>query len=184
VSTAAPGCAGFDEDLSALLDGELTPQREQEVRAHLAACPGCSQRLETLRRVDAALRGLPLRPPAAALAERLRERLVAERAPAARTSRRAPGRRHRWFALPAAAAAAAVALAAVLLLPRWLGPGESQIQVAEEPPESLEGVSDEEIELALALEALGDIETVADWDLIQQLDVLERLEMLDARERG
>ena len=41
------------EELSALLDGELDPQREREVRAQLATDPALSRELESLRRLDA-----------------------------------------------------------------------------------------------------------------------------------
>ncbi len=41
------------EELSALLDGELDPQRECEVRAQLATDAALSDELESLRRLDA-----------------------------------------------------------------------------------------------------------------------------------
>jgi hypothetical protein len=53
-------CAAWDEDLSALLDGELAPEREAEVRAHVEGCAGCSARLGALGRVDALLAAAPL----------------------------------------------------------------------------------------------------------------------------
>ncbi|MFP2908626.1 anti-sigma factor family protein, partial [Pyxidicoccus sp. 3LFB2] len=32
---------GFEEDLTAYVDGELPPARRVEVEAHLGACAGC-----------------------------------------------------------------------------------------------------------------------------------------------
>lgn len=34
-------CSGAMERLFELLDGELTPEREQKVRSHITGCPGC-----------------------------------------------------------------------------------------------------------------------------------------------
>jgi len=53
-----------DEDLSALLDGELDPPGESQVRAHLAGCSACREELERLERARDALRLLaPVDPP-------------------------------------------------------------------------------------------------------------------------
>jgi anti-sigma factor RsiW len=72
-------CRAFEEDLSALLDGELEAAREAEVRAHAAGCTRCAERLARLTRVDEALRSLPEAETPADLAERLRVRLDEER---------------------------------------------------------------------------------------------------------
>jgi anti-sigma factor RsiW len=119
------GCLGFDEDLSALQDGELAAARRAEVEAHVAGCARCEARLVVLRGVDRALAALPARGIPADLEARLAARLAraapidaaaagrasaAPRAPAARPAHaRAPLRARRlapWLALPAAAAAA------------------------------------------------------------------------------
>lgn len=34
-------CRGVMARLFELLDGELTPERERQVRAHITSCPGC-----------------------------------------------------------------------------------------------------------------------------------------------
>ncbi len=39
--TAAVDCRGAMEKLFELLDGELTPERERQVRSHITSCPGC-----------------------------------------------------------------------------------------------------------------------------------------------
>jgi anti-sigma factor RsiW len=48
----------------------------------------------------------------------------------------------------------------------------------------LEGSSEEEIELALGLQQLADVEAADDLELIEALDLLERLDALDARGQG
>lgn len=44
--------------LSAFADGELAAADEHEVRAHVAACPRCAARLETVRALRAAVRSV------------------------------------------------------------------------------------------------------------------------------
>lgn len=44
-------CVEWDEDLSALLDGELAPPRADDVRAHVETCERCARRLEALAHV-------------------------------------------------------------------------------------------------------------------------------------
>ena len=198
-----PGpCSAFDEDLSALLDGELAPAREAELRAHVASCPRCTQHLARLARADEALRALPAAEVPADLATRLRARIEEEggRSSAARgaaPSRRATPRRRRWIPLAAGALAAAAALALYLLVAR---PRVEETQVAEreepaperevatreiplQPPaqevapgpelEAIQAASDEELAVAL------DLDTLADLDVIERLDVLEQLAALD-----
>jgi len=48
-----------DEDLAGLLDGTLDPERAAELRERLRHDPGLAERLEALRRIDAALRSIP-----------------------------------------------------------------------------------------------------------------------------
>lgn len=54
-----------DEELSALLDGELTEQAAAEVNAHVVACSDCSAELAAVRLARASVRSLPaVEPPA------------------------------------------------------------------------------------------------------------------------
>jgi hypothetical protein len=151
--TDSATCRAFEEDLSALLDGELEPAREAEVRAHTAGCARCAERLARLARVDEALRSLPDTETPSDLAERLRVRLDEERrrssasaedrgrslprgrssdegrrrsldARQAPPSHRPPPRRRRWIPLAATALAAAAALALYLVFGRPRPAGE------------------------------------------------------------
>jgi hypothetical protein len=160
--THTPECQAFEADLSALIDGELVPEREARVRAHLTGCAACSGRLEALRRVDLALADLPQPAVSPRLAQQLSNRLReleeaagagAQRAQArrarseaepseagarkARERRRAPARiARRWLsaraAIASAAAAAALALWFSLRGAEEPGPGA---QVARAPAE-------------------------------------------------
>ncbi len=50
-------CERFEEQLSALLDGELSAEEEAEARAHLAECPQCAAMYEAFAAVGTALDG-------------------------------------------------------------------------------------------------------------------------------
>jgi anti-sigma factor RsiW len=86
--------------LSALLDGELPPDDEQAVRAHLASCPTCEAELEEVRSARSWVQALPAVDPPFGLIERL-----------------SATRRRRWWAAASLAAAAAVSVAFVGALP-------------------------------------------------------------------
>jgi len=90
------------EEVSALLDGELAPECEAEVRAHLGTCPECARLKRVLRESDQALRAR-----GALVPESLRARL---------RSAAAPPRAARWGRLSRAAAVLLVAGAAA-----WVG---------------------------------------------------------------
>lgn len=94
-----------DETLSVHLDGELDPARSRAVGEHLAACPGCSARCETLAAASAVLRAAAVAPPSELDARRLLDRAL-ERG-------RSP--RYRTWGARALAAPAIPALAAVVL---------------------------------------------------------------------
>lgn len=111
------GCQGFEADLSALLDGELAPERAAELRAHIGACPGCSVRLAELARVDTALSAAALPAVPASLRSRLKARLAsASRVDTTvRRTRRVDAPRRAWRGRAAGALAAAAAGVALYL---------------------------------------------------------------------
>jgi anti-sigma factor RsiW len=117
-------CAPFEEDLSALLDGQLEAQRANDVRTHVASCTDCTRRADALRGVDVALRSIAATPVSAAQAARLRPILAAER-----PAHRAPSRRRRWIT-PAALVATAAAAAAVVLVMRPVAPVAPEFEIA------------------------------------------------------
>jgi len=187
-------CVGWDEDLSALIDGELEPARRAAVEAHAASCARCTAQLEALRAVDARLAGIPLpevegrlspprisgEPPAAASVEgpspvrSTRGEALRPRTAPPRSERR----RAAWKtgAPVRIATAAGIVLALFWLLqpgrPNTPPPGGDPSPIAE-APETLDAATDEELALAM------DLETVEDFEVIANLELLERLVALE-----
>lgn len=57
-------CPQWEEQLSALRDGDLSPEERRLVESHLELCPGCRQGLEELEALCGSLRDLgPVKPP-------------------------------------------------------------------------------------------------------------------------
>jgi negative regulator of sigma E activity len=133
-----------DGELSALLDGALSPREEAALREEIARSPQLAARFEQLAQVDAALRALPSRPVPSDLRARLQAKLDAEahavsaRAPrsAARAAAPArPSRRRAWMAgFGAAAAAATAALVVVVSEPATDGRPSEAVDLALNPP--------------------------------------------------
>ncbi len=159
MSETTAACLAIEADLSALIDAELAPQREAELRAHLETCDRCARRLEELCNVDLVLASLPAPEVASDLRARLagsiaeHERRAALSAPApplvpaAVSARRegqprqaAPPRTRRWPGRRFAALAA-VAAAALLALFATLRSGEAPVpdapQMARPAPQVL-----------------------------------------------
>ena len=199
-------CRAFEEDLSALLDGELEPARETEVRAHAAGCARCAERLARLARVDEALRSLPDAETPADLAERLRVRLDEERrrssasaedrgrssdegrgrsldARQAPPSQRPQPRRRRWLPFAATALAAALALYLVFGRPRPAGEEPTLAERERTAPEiARREVPPEPPEELVSGPELEAIQSASDEDLALAL-ALDTLADLDVIER-
>ncbi len=63
-------CQNIEANLSALIDGELTGERQAEVIDHVDHCPDCTRRIGELQRLASGVGGLPkLAPPAQFLAD-------------------------------------------------------------------------------------------------------------------
>jgi anti-sigma factor RsiW len=110
-------CEPYVVDLSALIDGELQPSRAAEVREHLSACEGCSQRFAVLRGVDRVLAATPMPEVPAGLRARLQERIESspEREEVIHERRAAPRVRGR-FIRPAIGVAVALAASTLVYL--------------------------------------------------------------------
>ncbi|MBK8915626.1 MAG: zf-HC2 domain-containing protein [Phycisphaerales bacterium] len=124
-------CSGFEADLSAWLDGELPPQREAELRAHLDDCHACRALAEDLRRTSRMLADLPV----AAAPPGLLERVLRE-AGSAQPPRSHPAiRRTLWLrVLQVSASAAALLITAVAARTFWLQPVNAPITAPASPP--------------------------------------------------
>ena len=185
MSWAPPSCRAFEEDLSALLDAELSPRRAAEVRAHVASCDHCGSRFAALERVDARLAEVSLPAIPDRLTEMLRARVAADGdvAPAESPTRRAPPRRRRWRRAALAAAVAAAAIALYLVVgdaPSPAGPGAPESRIARAgdattatAPDLLDEASDEELALALEIDTVEDLDVIANLELLEALLSLE-----------
>ena len=112
----------LDEQLSALIDGELDAEQERQLRARIAAEPQLAERLARLEGVDVALRALPGATLPSGLEQSLRDRIDSADSASAQV-RVLPLRDRRLWA--GAGLAAAAALAVYLVLPGSVSmPGE------------------------------------------------------------
>lgn len=139
-------CEFCRERLTDFIEGELPPDVEDQVRAHLAECEECARELSQLRAVVSAIHALPEVAPPAELRQRLR------RIPT--TAAREPERRPAWRRVRYVVASVAAAAAALLLI--WAGTtvfqGDGTIgdfgprareTMAEEPPPPAGEVAEE-----------------------------------------
>jgi hypothetical protein len=126
VESVPETCLPYDEDLSALLDGELPAERAASLRAHSATCPRCAAELDALRLANERLRAalhapVPEEDLRIARAEtRLRARLAQEAPVGGRPAREREAqpprrRRTRWIVSVGLGLAAAAALGLGLL---------------------------------------------------------------------
>lgn len=183
-------CMAYDEDLSALVDEELSAEREAELREHVAGCERCAHRLEAFCDVDLALASVPAPEVPGDLRARLAARVAADQAPArpavrARSAPPAPRRRATGGRVAALLAVAAALVLAVWFAVRGDAPVQPALPVAQTPPGP-------ELELAeVGLPELGDLaeadvailvelEDLEDLDVIANLDLLERFLALEA----
>lgn len=98
-------CTQIQEELVALIQGELDGAQTADVQAHVGACPACREALEDLRSALEASRVIPPIEPSAQFRERLQARLAMARkagGASVRMSRPRESWRFRYFALAAA----------------------------------------------------------------------------------
>ena len=176
----------FDEELSALHDGEADSQQRAALEARALAEPDVAARLAVFAQLDDALRSLPEREAPADLGLRLSARLEGEASAGpptrSRAAQDAPVRTRRvWLAGAGLAAAAALVLYWSVSAPaardgesarsNWVAQEESRPEAASP---TLRGVSEEEVGIALHYDTLANLE------VIEQLEMLELLAALDA----
>lgn len=148
----------FSEELTAYIDGELSPERAREVEAALAKDPALRVLEQRLRRSIGAVEALPA--PALAPSPALRRAVLA--------AIDQPRWWQRWFTLPRllpVGLALALSLAAVVV---WPGAGLEEGAPADE----------EKLLLAQNLEVVEDLDLV-DLDSAEDLDVVASLHELE-----
>lgn len=127
-------CTDKEPMLHALLDGELDAANASALETHLAACPACAQRLETLKALHERLADLPPTPAPQALKGRIEAMIGRESRTATRPQARArPGLLAGWLAAGAMTAVAA----SLVITPIAAGPSLPQ-QLAEAHVRSLQ----------------------------------------------
>lgn len=128
-------CPDKEPMLHALLDGELDAANASALETHLAACPACAQRLETLKALHARLADLPPTPAPDALKPRIEAMIGREAKTAARPHPRTarPGLLAGWLAAGAMTAVAA----SLVVAPIAAGPSLPQ-QLADAHVRSLQ----------------------------------------------
>jgi len=160
----------FEQDLSMLLDGELDASRERDVRNHLEACAHCRRQLAAFEAVDQTLHGTALPPVPPGLRTRIehaieRESVLAPNDPrdaaAADTPQRTRSGRA-WGSVFWRAGAPLLALAASLAI----------YLAFHQPSIDLDGVSEEEIAVALELDKIRDLDVIANLELAERLAAL------------
>jgi anti-sigma factor RsiW len=126
-------CPDKEPMLHALLDGELDAANASALETHLAACPACAQRLETLKALHERLAELPPTSAPEALKSRIEAMIGREAKAAPRPAPRPvrPGPLAGWLAAGAAVAASLV------ILPMASGPSLTQ-ELAEDHIRSLQ----------------------------------------------
>ncbi len=145
-------CDEISELLPAYQDGELAPERQENVERHLAQCPTCRQVLKELKLVESALDELPgLKPSESFTDEVLKKTSVLKK-------RRMFLAERAWACAAAAVVAIAVGLWVVVI-----APGEPSKRFVELP--NLDLLEDEEYL------GLGELETEISGDL--ELEVLD-----------
>jgi anti-sigma factor RsiW len=158
------GC-GFEEELTAYVDGELRPPRAEEVRGHLPSCASCRATEALLRRTVERLAALP--EPAFAPTPRLRRELLARLdEPQGRWAAWMKALRRPAVLLPSFGLAAALALVVVAVTRGAEAPDSSQLELASN------------LEVARNLDVLEDLD-VLDVDNPDDFDVVANLKELE-----
>ena len=182
----------LDLELSQLIDGELSPEREAELRERLRGDEQLRERFAELEAVDRSLQGLEAPELPSDLRARLQQRIDDD---ASEPSATATSFSFRSGARIAAALAAAV-VAAWLLFPAERFP-TTPLDVAEVEAQDIQEVdpaqqtvveeaSDSELEIAFELETLQDLELIHELELLEALLAMEdeESEARQQEERG
>lgn len=98
-------CQDIQPELSAYVDGELTPPQRAEIETHVASCPRCQRDLAELKALAAGMTALPKLQPAPRFLAEVRRKIAQGREPAESIPWRDHLFRPFWLKVPLEAAA-------------------------------------------------------------------------------
>lgn len=145
----------FEQDLVAMLDGEIDPSRRTAIEAHLANCADCRARGAEIEKTLAAVDSLPAAKPAPDLVQRFSERFEREQDGVMAGILA-------WLARPRVLVGATLAACLLVLSLVVMRPGGAP--------------GSDAAELAIA----GRMELFSDYEAIKNLDVLEDMEFIES----
>lgn len=136
-------CRKAQQLISSYLDGELSPQQQEQCPAHIFTCPDCYQIFEQSQRIAASLRAVPPLAVPAELGAQVHRAVTQAAAAGEPQVIGYVGRRISWRTVGvglAAAAAAAVIVFGLILAPReLLGPQQPPTAVVVQQPVMMPG---------------------------------------------
>jgi anti-sigma factor RsiW len=144
--------------LSALIDGELSPEQSAAVRRHMDQCAACRRQYDILGQTDAMIQGMADLEPSADFDSTFWRKVA---------DRRERGTGRAWLQVlwgrwrPVLAAGVTAAAAAVVIL---VAIGGSN------------GPTPEEVFIAQNMELLENLDIIDQLDMLEQLDVVETME--------
>lgn len=154
---------GFEEDLTAYVDGELPPARRVAVEAHLGTCAGCRTTHALLSHAVARMAELPAFEPSPHTRRAVLAKLDALPTP---WWERLKGLLRPAVLVPSAGLAAALGVALLMAGPRVDAPPELADPVVMELAANLEVAEDYEL---LGLDSAEDLEVVANLHELEEM---------------
>ena len=180
-------CHAYQQDLVALLDGELDPPRASAVGAHLEACSVCQSEQQALDQVWSALDVLPELDPRPEWLEEVEAMALELASSSSMLSRARPQTWGRSLRVWAAAAALLLVAGGVWKLagtePTGGREGSEIARTVPAPPSSqgpddalFEGMTPEQVAAIRHMELIENIEEIENYDLVEHLEAMESLE--------
>ncbi len=113
-----PDCGHYQALISAKLDGELSPEEEAELQAHLESCPDCRLVYDAFLELSHAVAGLGEEPEPADLTEKIMARVREEAGESAKPAAAQPRRHWRWRSVLPLAACLILLIGIAAFLPK------------------------------------------------------------------
>ncbi|MHC5038930.1 MAG: anti-sigma factor family protein [Planctomycetota bacterium] len=170
-------CEELRENLSAWLDGELTPSESAPVEGHLQDCPACQERVKELRALWNLLGADTDQEPTPEFPARVHRRI--------REGRTASLRRRALFSTAAAAAAVLLFLIGMVVMGQREmpspGSGERSGAGATSEPDAFAEVEKAVQEDPELLEILNHLDALGEIELLENLPLFEKMDEFQAK---